>query len=167
MKYAMKFIGAQIISYDKLNQFRHAIFFKDANGIREHMKKHAEILRPRFETVLTAFEKELGGREIAEWSKPLGGYFISLDLKAASAKRVYKLCLDAGMKLTEAGATFPYGKDPKDANLRIAPSYPTLHELRLASQVLCLCVKLATMEKLLSDMGFFDGGTTISLNSNK
>lgn len=167
MKYAMKFIGAQIISYDKLNQFRHAIFFKDANGIREHMKKHAEILRPRFETVLTAFEKELGGREIAEWSKPLGGYFISLDLKAASAKRVYKLCLDAGMKLTEAGATFPYGKDPKDANLRIAPSYPTLHELRLASQVLCLCVKLATMEKLLSDMGFFDGGTTISLNLNK
>lgn len=167
MKHALKYISAQIISYDKLNQYRHAIFFKNANGIREHMKQHAEILRPRFETVLSAFEKEFGGREIAEWTKPLGGYFISLDLKCASAKRVYDLCLAAGMKLTEAGATYPYGKDPKDANLRIAPSYPTLHELRLASQVLCLCVKLATMEKLLSDLGFFESETNISINLNK
>lgn len=162
MKHALKFIGSQIISYDKLNQFRHAIFFGDANGILEHMKKHAAILRPRFEAVLDAFDKELEGRDIAEWTKPKGGYFISLDMKVGSANRVYELCLDAGMKLTEAGATFPYGKDPKDANLRIAPSYPPLHELRKAAQVLCLCVKLAAIERTLSDIGFF-GSTNISL----
>ena len=163
MKYALKHIGAQIISYDKLNQFRHAMFFKDADGIRAHMKKHAELLRPRFEAVLDAFEQELAGREMATWTKPTGGYFISLDLCVGSAKRVYELCLDAGMKLTEAGSTFPYGNDPKDANLRIAPSYPPLHELKQAAQVLCLCVRLATMEKLLTQSGFFNSISKISL----
>lgn len=151
MEHALKYIGTQIISYDKLNQFRHAIFFKDADGIRAHMKKHAEILRPRFEAVINAFERELEGRDMATWTKPTGGYFISLDMKCGSAKRVYELCLSAGMKLTEAGATFPYGKDPKDSNLRIAPSYPPLRELRKAAQVLCLCVKLASVEKALTN----------------
>jgi hypothetical protein len=155
MKHAMNYIGTQIISYDKLNRLRHAVFFKDADAIREHMKKHAEILRPRFEAVLSAFEKELGGRDIASWTKPTGGYFISLDMLAGSAKRVYTLCLEAGVKLTEAGATYPYGKDPKDANLRIAPSYPPLSELRRAAQVLCLCAKLAAVEKMLAESGFF------------
>ena len=149
MKHAMNYIGTQIISYDKLSQLRHAVFFKDANAIREHMKKHAEILRPRFEAVIAAFESELAGNGIATWTKPTGGYFISLDMTIGSAKRVYDLCLDAGVKLTEAGATYPYGKDPKDANLRIAPSYPPLSELRKATQVLCLCVKLAAIEKLI------------------
>ena len=162
MKHALGYIGTQIISYDKLNQFRHAIFFEDADGIRAHMKKHAEILRPRFEAVLSAFEKELAGRDIATWTKPLGGYFISLDMLCGSAKRVYGLCLEAGMKLTEAGATYPYGNDPKDANLRIAPSYPPLAELRMAAQVLCLCVKLAAVEKALADRGFFRSINTIS-----
>ena len=151
MKYALDLIGTQIISYDKLNQFRHAIFFENADGIREHMKKHAEILRPRFEAVLKAFDKELEGKGIATWTKPTGGYFISLDMCVGSAKRVYELCLSAGVKLTEAGATFPYGKDPKDSNLRIAPSYPPLRELRKAAQVLCLCVKLAAVETSLRE----------------
>ena len=157
MKHATEYIGTQIISYDKVNQLRHVKFFGNANGIREHMKKHAEFLRPRFEAVLEAFESELAGRDIAAWTKPLGGYFISLDMLTGSAKRVYDLCLGAGMKLTEAGATYPYGKDPKDTNLRIAPSYPPLAELRKAAQVLCLCVKLAAAEKKLSELGFSDG----------
>jgi DNA-binding transcriptional MocR family regulator len=149
MERAVKYIGTQIISYDKINQLRHAAFFKDANAVREHMKKHAEILRPRFEAVIEAFEQELAGRDMATWTNPTGGYFISLDITYGSAQRVYDLCLDAGVKLTEACATYPYGKDPKDANLRIAPSYPSLPELRKAAQVLCLCVKLASVEKAL------------------
>jgi len=165
MKHALGYIGTQIISYDKLNQFRHAKFFENADGIRNHMKKHAQILRPRFEAVLTAFEKELEGRDIATWTKPLGGYFISLDMLCGSAKRVYELCLEAGMKLTEAGATFPYGNDPKDANLRIAPSYPPLAELRQAAQVLCLCVKLSAVEKMLAERGFFKSINTISFGN--
>lgn len=150
MKHALEYINAQIISYDKLNQFRHFKFFGNADGIREHMKKHAAILRPRFEAVLDAFEKQLAGREIAAWTKPTGGYFISLDVTAGSAKRVYELCLGAGVKLTNVGATFPYGKDPKDSNLRIAPSYPPLDELKKAAEVLCLCVKLAAIEVALA-----------------
>ena len=156
MKHALSYLGTQIISYDKVNQLRHAKFFGDSDGILTHMKKHAAILRPRFEEVTEAFEKELGGRDIAAWTKPMGGYFISLDMLAGSAKRVYSLCLDAGVKLTEAGATYPYGKDPKDANLRIAPSYPPLSELRRAAQVLCLCAKLSAVEKKLADSGISD-----------
>ena len=156
MKHALSYLGTQIISYDKVNQLRHAKFFGDSDGILTHMKKHAAILRPRFEEVTEAFEKELGGRDIAAWTKPMGGYFISLDMLAGSAKRVYSLCLDAGVKLTEAGATYPYGKDPKDANLRIAPSYPPLSELRRAAQVLCLCAKLSAVEKMLADSGISD-----------
>lgn len=146
IKEALSHITAQTISYDKLNQLRHCKFFGSADGVREHMKKHAAILRPRFEVVLDAFEKELGSREIATWTRPRGGYFISLDITTGSAKRVYELCLGAGVKLTGVGATFPYGKDPKNSNLRIAPSYPPIEELKKAAEVLCLCVKIAAIE---------------------
>lgn len=150
MKHDLEYLNAQLISYDKVNQLRHVKFFGDANGILEHMKKHANILRPRFEVVLEAFEKHFSGREIATWTKPTGGYFISLDITKGSAKRVYELCLNAGVKLTNVGATFPYGKDPKDANLRIAPSYPPIEELKKAAEVLCLCVKLSAVEAALA-----------------
>lgn len=113
------------------------------------MKKHAALLRPRFETVLKAFDGELSGLGIAKWSRPTGGYFISLDVTGGSAKRVYELCSDAGVTLTNVGATFPYGKDPCDENLRIAPSYPSVEELKKASEILCLCVKIACAETYL------------------
>lgn len=149
MEYAKKYIGAQIISYDKVNQLRHVKFFKDADGVLSHMKKHAALLRPRFETVLESFDRELSGLGIAKWSRPTGGYFISLDVTGGSAKRVYELCRDAGVTLTNVGATFPYGKDPHDENLRIAPSYPSVEELKKASEILCLCVKIACAETYL------------------
>ena len=113
------------------------------------MKKHAALLRPRFETVLESFDRELSGLGIAKWSRPTGGYFISLDVTGGSAKRVYELCRDAGVTLTNVGATFPYGKDPHDENLRIAPSYPSVEELKKASEILCLCVKIACAETYL------------------
>ncbi len=138
----------QTIGHDKLNMLRHVLFFKDANGIREQMKKHAAILRPKFEAILEAFETELAPCGIAEWSKPRGGYFISLDLTTGSAKRVWELAMACGVTLTGVGATFPYGKDPSDANLRIAPSYPPLDELKQAVEVLICCVKIAALEKL-------------------
>ncbi len=138
----------QTIGHDKLNMLRHVKFFKDANGVLEHMKLHAAILRPKFEIVLNAFESELTG--IASWTKPNGGYFISLDVPEGCAKRVYTLCKEAGLTLTSAGATFPYGKDPKDENLRIAPTYPSTEELKKACDILCLCVKLAAAEKAMA-----------------
>ncbi len=150
MDYAKKFLGAQIISHDKVNQLRHVKFFGDANGLLAHMKKHAEILRPRFDAVLDTFAKELDGLGIANWTRPTGGYFISLDVTAGSAKRVYELCREAGVTLTNVGATYPYGKDPHDANLRIAPSYPSLDEIQKAAEVLALCVKLACAEAALA-----------------
>ena len=137
----------QTIGHDKLNMLRHVKFFKDADGVLEHMKLHAAILRPKFEIVLDAFEKELSG--IASWTKPRGGYFISLDVPAGCAKRVYSLCKDAGLTLTNVGATFPYGKDPMDSNLRIAPTYPSNEDLAKACSILCLCVKIAAIEKKL------------------
>lgn len=146
IKAQMKF---QTIGHDKLNQLRHARFFGDVNGLMEHMMKHAEIMRPKFEVVLESFEKELAPLGIAQWTKPLGGYFISIDVKDGCAKRVVSLCKEAGLVLTGAGATYPYGKDPQDANIRIAPSFPTVEELRTACEVLVLCVKFASAEKLL------------------
>ncbi len=137
----------QTIGHDKLNMLRHVKFFKDAKGVLNHMKLHAEILRPKFEIVLDAFESELS--EIASWTKPNGGYFISLDVPEGCAKRVYNLCKEAGLTLTGVGATFPYGEDPKDSNLRIAPTYPSNDELKKACEVLCLCVKLAAAEKAM------------------
>lgn len=145
-----KAMGIQTIGFDKLNQLRHAKCFKTADDVVKHMEKHAEILRPKFEAVLGAFETELAPLGIATWSKPLGGYFISLDVVNGTAKRVYELAKAAGVTLTPAGAPFPYGIDPEDKNLRIAPSYPPVSELESAVEILCLCVKIAASEKYLA-----------------
>ncbi len=139
----------QTICYDKLNQLRHAKYYQNMDGIRLHMKKHAQIIAPKFEIVLDAFEKELAPYGLAKWTKPNGGYFISLDTVNCSAQRVGELCKSLGVVLTKVGATFPYGVDPDDKNIRIAPTYPTVTELKKAAEVLCLCIKLATIEKLL------------------
>lgn len=144
-----KIMSVQTIGCDKLNMMRHAKFFKNADGVREHMKRHAEILRPKFEIVLGEFESQLSGLGIAEWTNPRGGYFISLNVMDGCAKKVFDLASGAGVKLTNVGATFPYGIDPRDRNLRIAPTYPTEENLKLAVTILCLCVKLAAITKLL------------------
>lgn len=149
MAYIKKHMSLQTIGYDKLNQLRHARFFKDINGVKEHMKLHASILRPKFEMVLDTFDAQLGGLGISEWTKPLGGYFISLDTLPGCAKRVVALCKDAGLVMTPAGATHPYGNDPDDKTVRVAPSFPGVDELKAAAELFCLCVKLASVEKLL------------------
>lgn len=149
MEYMKKLLSAQVISYDKLNQLRHVLFFKDVNGILSHMRKHAALLKPKFDTVLTILEREIAPLGIASWSRPKGGYFISLYVMNGCARRVHQLCKEAGVVMTGAGATYPYGKDPDDSNLRIAPSFPPVSELEKAMQVLCICIKLAACEKLL------------------
>jgi transcriptional regulator len=143
-----KQISIQTIGYNKINQLLHVRFLKDPATLEEHMKKHAAIMRPKFETVLDILEKNLGGKNIASWHKPRGGYFISLDVMKGCAKRVVQLAKEAGVKLTPAGATFPYGKDPNDSNIRIAPTYPPIDELRTAIEILCVCVELAAIEKM-------------------
>lgn len=145
-------MSIQTIGYDKLNQFRHVKFYKDVAGIKNHMKLHRNILAPKFKAVINEFENSLGKYAIATWTKPKGGYFISLDVMEGTAKRVYQLCKDGGVTLTTVGATFPYGYDPKDQNIRIAPSYPPVDELMTATKLLCICVKLAAIEKLLAEM---------------
>jgi len=139
----------QTIGYDKLNQLRHVRYFKDANGIMEHMKKHAEILRPKFDVVLEAFDKELRTRGIGDWITPKGGYFIALNLPEGCAKRTFKLVSECGVKLTNVGAAFPYGDDPRDSTLRIAPTNPTIDNLIPACEVLCVCARMAAAEKIL------------------
>ena len=145
-------MSIQTIGHDKINQLRHARFFKDIDGLKAHMKLHADILRPKFEAVLNTLETELSGLEIGSWVKPRGGYFISFDTLPGCAKAVVAKCKALGVILTGAGATFPYGKDPKDCNIRIAPSFPTPEEMEMASKVFVLCVKLASVEKLLAEM---------------
>lgn len=147
MAFAKKIIGKQTIGYDKLNQLRHILYFQNAEGVYAQMKKHGALLRPKFEAVTEIFEKELGTCGIGSWSKPKGGYFISLDLPAGTAKRTYELCKNAGIVLTKVGDTFPYGVDPADSNLRIAPSLPPKEELIEAAEALCLCARIATLEK--------------------
>jgi len=144
-----KRLNAQTISYDKMNQHRHVAFFRNANGVLEHMKKHAAIMKPKFDIVLNHLENELSGTGIAEWFNPKGGYFISLDAMPGTAKRVGELCKEAGVVLTSVGATYPYGNDPENSNIRIAPSYPPVDELNIAAELLCICVQLAAVEKLL------------------
>ncbi len=141
----------QTIGYDKLNQLRHANYFKNKNGIDAHMAKHAEILKPKFDAVLSAFEEKLSGKGIASWTKPNGGYFISLDVYNGCAKRTVTLCKEAGVTLTGAGATYPYGKDPEDKNIRIAPTFPSRDELCKAVEILCLCVEISAIEKILAE----------------
>lgn len=142
-------LSAQIISYDKMNQHRHVVFFGDANGVLNHMKKHAAILKPKFDIVIKTLNEELAGKGIASWFAPKGGYFISLDVMEGCAKRVGELCKEAGVTLTSVGATYPYGKDPNNKNIRIAPSFPPVDELSLAAELLCICTRLAAAEKLL------------------
>lgn len=149
VKEILKRLTIQSISYDKVNMLRHCRFFKTADGIKEHMKLHAAILKPKFDAVLDNLKNDLGGLGIAEWSEPKGGYFISLDVTKGSASRVGVLCKEAGVTLTNVGATFPYGKDPTDSNIRIAPSFPTPDVLKQAVLVLTTCVKLACLESLL------------------
>lgn len=144
-------LSYQIINHDKINQMRHAAFFKDAAGVLAHMKKHAAILKPKFDIVLQAFECHLQGKGIASWTKPNGGYFISLDVPDGCAKRVVSLCKQAGLILTGAGATYPLGNDLRDRNIRIAPTFPSTQELSQAMEVLCLCIEIASIEKLLND----------------
>ena len=142
-------LSAQVISYDKMNQHRHVVFFGDANGVLNHMKKHAAILKPKFDIVIKTLNEELAGKGIASWFAPKGGYFISLDVMDSCAKRVGELCKEAGVTLTSVGATYPYGKDPNNKNIRIAPSFPPVDELSLAAELLCICTRLAAAEKLL------------------
>lgn len=144
-------VSVQTIGYDKMNMLRHVKYFRNIEGIKNYMKRHAAIIRPKFEIVLNSFAEELLGTGTAEWLSPRGGYFISLNVLDGCAKRVIELCKNAGIVLTGAGATFPYHKDPRDRNIRVAPTYPTLDELRCAVEVLCVCVKLACLEKLLED----------------
>lgn len=151
LKQIKSIMTIQTIGYDKINMMRHVKYFGDAEGIRKHMKLHASIIRPKFEIVLNAFDESLSGLGIADWTKPKGGYFISLNVLPGTAKRVYELCKTAGLTLTTVGATFPYGIDPNDTNLRIAPTFPTNEDLKTACSVLCLCVKLAAVEKLLAE----------------
>ena len=142
-------LAIQTIGFDKINQLRHARYFKDFEGMKAHMMKHADKMRPKFQAVLKMFEEELKGADIATWTNPNGGYFISLDVMNGCAKKIVKMCKDAGMVLTGAGATYPYGKDPEDKNIRIAPSYATPEELIEASKILICCTKIATIEKML------------------
>ncbi len=145
-----KSMTIQTIGYDKLNQLRHVIYYKDINGIKEHMKKHAAMLRPKFQAVEKVLKEELCGLGIGSWTSPKGGYFISFEAMDGCAKAIVAKCKEAGMVLTGAGATFPYGQDPKDSNIRIAPSFPSPEEMAQATDLFVLCVKLVSVEKLLN-----------------
>ena len=145
-----KQLTVQTIGHDKVNQLRHVRYFKNIDGIKEHMKLHADILRPKFEAVLEILERELGGLGIGTWTKPKGGYFISFDSLDGCAKDIVARCKKAGVEMTGAGATYPYGKDPHDSNIRIAPSYPPKDDLIIAAKLFALCVKLSSIDKLLS-----------------
>lgn len=149
LKYVQEQMAVQTIGHDKINQLRHARFFKDNEGLKAHMKLHADILRPKFEAVLNTLETELGELEIGSWIRPRGGYFISFNALPGCAKAIVAKCKQLGVILTDAGATYPYGKDPEDSNIRIAPSFPSPEEMEEATKVFVLCVKLASVEKLL------------------
>jgi aspartate/methionine/tyrosine aminotransferase len=149
--YIRKRLTVQTIGPDKINQLRHARYFKDAAGIMAHMEKHAAILRPKFQLVSDTLRRELGGLGIAEWTEPKGGYFVSFDSLPSCAKKIVALCAEAGVALTPAGATWPNGSDPKDRNIRIAPTCPPIAELGEALEIFCTAVKLVSIEKILSN----------------
>jgi DNA-binding transcriptional MocR family regulator len=144
-----KNLSVQMIGPDKMNQLRHVRFFKNMQNIEAHMKKHAEILEPKFLAVLDTLNTELSGKEIAWWNKPNGGYFISLNTLDGCAKEVVAMTAEAGVIMTPAGATFPYGNDPRDRNIRISPSLPSVEELEKAMEIFCICIQIASINKLL------------------
>ena len=152
IEWTKKIMTVQAIGPDKINQLRHVRYFKDMAGIEAHMKKHAELLKPKFDMVLSMLESNLGGTGAGSWHNPKGGYFISFDAMPGCAKRIHALCKEAGVVMTGAGATFPYGKDPQDSNLRIAPSLPPVEELQAAAEVFCVCALLAAVEKRLENV---------------
>lgn len=151
LDFIKKFMTIQTIGYDKINQLRHVRYFKDAEGMKAHMMKHAAIMRPKFEAVFHVLESELNGLGIGSWTEPKGGYFISFDALEGCAKKIVEKCKEAGVVLTGAGATYPYKKDPKDSNIRLAPSFPTPEELAMATDLFVLCVKIVSVEKLLKE----------------
>ncbi len=150
LEYFKKTMTIQTIGFDKLNQLRHVRYFKNINGMKAHMKKHAAIMRPKFEAVLEVLDRELSGLGIGSWVKPHGGYFISFDALPGCAKEIVSRCREAGVTLTGAGATYPYKKDPADSNIRLAPTFPTSEELAVAADLFVLCVKLVSVEKMLA-----------------
>jgi len=150
LEFIRKQLSLQTIGHDKLNQLRHVRFFKDFHGMTEHMKKHAEIIRPKFEAVLKGLSTELGELEIGSWIEPRGGYFISFDALPGCAKAIVAKAKDAGLVMTGAGATYPYGKDPQDSNIRIAPTFPTTEELEMATEIFVLSVKIVSIDKFLA-----------------
>ncbi|MBQ6997215.1 MAG: aminotransferase class I/II-fold pyridoxal phosphate-dependent enzyme [Oscillospiraceae bacterium] len=149
--YMTKLMGVQMISYDKVNQLRHVKYLKDRAGTLELMKRHGKLLAPKFHMVLDVLDKEIAPLGFADWIRPLGGYFVSLNTMPGTAKRALALCAQAGVTMTDAGATYPYGIDPNDSNIRIAPSLPPVEELEKAMQVFCTCLKMAALEKLLNE----------------
>lgn len=151
LEFIKKIVTIQTIGHDKLNQLRHVRYFKDINGMKNHMKKHAEIIRPKFELVIKTLNEELGDLEIGTWTNPNGGYFVSFNALDGCAKEIVGMCKEAGVTLTGAGATYPYKKDPHDSNIRIAPTFPPIDELAKALEIFVLCVKLASVRKLLGD----------------
>ena len=151
MEYIKKFMTTQIIGHDKINQLRHVRFFKNIDGLNAHMKKHADLIRPKFEAVLDILDSELTGLGIGSWTKPRGGYFISFNSMPGCAKAIVAKCKELGLVLTGAGATYPYGKDPDDSNIRIAPTFPTPEEMSEAAKMFVICVKLASVGKLLGE----------------
>ncbi len=149
MKVLKKRLTYATIGYDKLNMLRHTRFFKNYDGLKEHMKKHKNLLAPKFKVVIDSLNNELKDAEIADWTNPNGGYFVSVNVYKGTAKRVVELCKEAGVVLTGAGATYPYGNDPDDSNIRVAPSFPTVSELETAMDIFCVCAKLAAIEKII------------------
>ena len=141
---------SQTIGHDKINMLRHMAFFKDMDGVKAHMQKHKEILKPRFDVVLKKLDAKLADKGIANWCNPKGGYFVSVDVMEGTAAKVVRMCKNAGLVLTSAGATYPGGNDPKDSNIRIAPSFPPVSELEVAMDVFCVCARLAAVEEFLA-----------------
>ena len=150
IQYLLKLMGNQIISHDKVNQLRHVRYLKNKAHTLEIMKQHATLMAPKFRVVLDMLEQEIAPLEIAQWNRPKGGYFVSFNAMPGTAKRTLQLCKEAGVTMTDAGATFPYGIDPQDSNIRIAPSLPPVEELKQAMEIFCICLKISTLEKLLN-----------------